>query len=82
MVVYLDDIVLHGNDSKLVWQETVKVIRRLTDAGFMINLSKSHFLVKSAVILGYEVSHGVIKPNPKKITSFVSLKPPKMFKEL
>jgi hypothetical protein len=56
VVVYLDDIVIHGNDVRIVWSETVEVIRRLTSAGFMINLTKSHFLVRSAVILGYEVA--------------------------
>ena len=45
----------------------------------MINLKKSHLLVTSAVILGYEVSHGLLKPNPKKITFMVGLKPPRTF---
>ena len=41
VVVYLDDIAVYGDDQDQVLEDTLEVIRRLTDAGFMINLNKS-----------------------------------------
>ena len=48
----------------------------------MINLKKSHFLVTSAIILGHEVRHGFLKPNPKTMLKLMGLKPPTNFTEL
>ena len=80
VVVYLDDIVVHGSTPQEVWELTLTVIRRLTEAGFMINLRKSHFVTTSAVILGHEVREGYIRPNPKKTIALFGLKPPRTFK--
>lgn len=41
VVVYLDDIAVHGDCQEQVLEDTLEVIRRLTAAGFMINLTKS-----------------------------------------
>lgn len=45
MVIYLDDIVIYGNDPKKVWEETKVALERLIKAGFMVNIKKSKFLV-------------------------------------
>ena len=37
-VVYLDDIVLFGNDPDNLWEAAVRVIHVLTTAGFMLNI--------------------------------------------
>jgi hypothetical protein len=44
VVVYLDDIAVFGDDQDQVLEDTLETIRRLTLAGFMINLTKSQFL--------------------------------------
>ena len=62
VIVYIDDIVIHGTDPTLVWEETLLVLQRLADAGFMVNTSKSCFLVSSLKMLGYNVSAGSISP--------------------
>ena len=49
----LDDIVVFGTDPKVVWEQTLLVLQRLTDAGFVINTKKSRFLVSSLKLLGY-----------------------------
>ena len=41
VVVYLDDIAVFGDDQAEVLEDTLEAIRRLTEAGFMINLTKS-----------------------------------------
>ena len=53
VVVYLDDIVVYGTDPICVWEEAKVVLECLTDAGFMINTAKLHFLVSSMKMLGY-----------------------------
>ena len=51
MVIYLDDIVVFGDDFYYVWAETKTVIQCLTKAGSMLNLKKSDFLEKEIKIL-------------------------------
>ena len=58
VVVYLDDIVIYGNDPVKVWEESRIVLERLASAGFMVNTAKSHFLVSSIKMLGYHLSDG------------------------
>ena len=41
VAVYLDDIAVFGDDQDQVLEDTLEAVRRLTAAGFMINLKKS-----------------------------------------
>ena len=41
VVVYLDDMAVYGDDQDQVLDDTLEAVRRLTEAGFMINLTKS-----------------------------------------
>ena len=43
--MYLDGIVVFGDDPNCVWAEIVTVIRQLTEAGFILNVKKSVFFV-------------------------------------
>ena len=45
-----------------MWAETLLVLERLVDAGFMVNTKKSHFLISSLKMLGYQLSKGIISP--------------------
>ena len=45
-----------------MWAEALLVLERLEDAGFMVNTKKSHFLVSSLKMLGYQLAKGVISP--------------------
>ena len=40
-VVYLDDIAIFGETQEEVLKHTVEAMKRLAEAGFMINLKKS-----------------------------------------
>ena len=42
-VVYLDDIVLFGDDPDKLWEAAVKVIYNFITAGFMLNIKKQSF---------------------------------------
>ena len=63
----MDDIVMYGTDPKTVWEQSVTVLERLANAGFMVNVKKCEFLSSSIKMLGYHVQDGVVKPH------FVSL---------
>ena len=56
VVVYLDDIVIYGTQAQQVWAETLIVLKRLTDACFIINVKKCKFLVSQMKMLGHVIS--------------------------
>ena len=53
VVVYLDNIVIYRTDPVCVWAKTKLVLEQVAMAGFMINTTKSHFLVSKTKMLGY-----------------------------
>ena len=57
VALYLDDIVVFRTDPYCVWQETCIVPERLVAASFMVNTTKSKFLVSELKMLGYKL-HG------------------------
>ena len=58
VVVYLDDIAVFGDDQDQVLEDTLEAVRRLTTAGFMINLTKSQLVESMAKVLGHQWSSG------------------------
>ena len=58
MGVYYDDITPHGQSMDEVWDDTLHTIACLSKWGFMINLTKSSFLVTEATLLGFDVREG------------------------
>ena len=72
MVVYLDDIAVYGDSQEDVLEDTLEAIRRLTKAGFMINLSKSQLVESQAKVLGHQwTSGGYWAPTTTKIESLL-----------
>ncbi len=59
-----------------------KVFIQLRDAGLKINAAKSFFCAKETEYLGYILTRGGIKPQPKKVQAILALNPPKSVKEL
>ena len=68
LMIYLDDVILFGDDMDQLLQNTVTVITRLANAGFMLNLRKSHIGVSEVKILGNEWSSGgYFEPSKNKL---------------
>ena len=67
VVVYIDDIIISGNTWQEVWNKTLDTLKKLTDAGFMINMNKCHFLATTLEAVGFEVASGKYKPKLKKL---------------
>ena len=57
-VVYLDYIAIFGDDQEQVLEDTLEAVRRLTEAGFMINLTKSQLVESTAKVLGHKWTSG------------------------
>ena len=44
VVIYLDDIAVYGDTQEEVLEDTLEAVKRLTAAGFMLNLHKSQLV--------------------------------------
>lgn len=72
--IYIDDIVLFGDDKDELIEQSLRAIQRLATAGFMINLRKSHFCVTEGIVLGQKwTSGGYFEPLPAKLEALVNL---------
>ena len=58
------------------------VLTRLRDAGLKDNAAKSSFCAHEIDFLGYILTRGGIKPQPKKVQAILALNPPNKVKEL
>jgi hypothetical protein len=52
---FFDDVTIPGdkNDWATLWEDTLKVVKALTNAGLMVGLKKCKFLQPKVVVLGY-----------------------------
>jgi hypothetical protein len=80
---YIDDLLVITKDSLNDHIDKLKqVFIRLRDAGLKINATKSVFCVQETEYLGYILTRGGIKPQPKKVQAILALNPPNNVKEL
>ena len=81
---FFDDVTIPGqlHDWRGLWADTLLVLGALTSAGLMIGLKKCKFLVRSVVVLGYQVLEGGYQLATKFLKKWTSLKPPTCLKEL
>ncbi len=64
------------------WSPRQQVFIWFHDAGLKINAIKSVFCVQETEYLGYILTRGGIKPQPKKVQAILALNPPNNVKEL
>jgi hypothetical protein len=62
-------------------QKMVTVLIRLRDAGLKINAAKSSFCAHKIEYLGYILTRGGIKPQPKEVQAILALNLPTNVKE-
>jgi hypothetical protein len=80
---YIDDHLVITKDSLDDHLDKLKqVFIRLCDAGLKINATKSIFCAQETEYLGYILTRGRIKPQPKKVQAILALNPPNNIKEL
>jgi hypothetical protein len=80
---YIDNLLVitkGGLDDHL--DKLKQVFIRLRNAGLKINATKSVFYAQETEYLGYILTRGGIKPQPKKVQAILTLNPPNNVKEL
>ncbi len=80
---YIDDLLVITKGSLNDHLDKLKkVFIQLRDAGLNINATKSVFCVQEIEYLGYILTRGGIKPQPKKVQAILTLNLPNNLKEL
>ena len=82
VVVYLDDILVYGENAEEHNQRLEEVFTRIKTAGLKINPEKCVFNKKELAFLGHTVSGNGIQTNKKKIEQIQMALPPKCSKQL
>ena len=66
-LAYIDNIVVWGDTTEEVLQNTSLVIEKLAEAGLMLNGSKCCFLAQEVELVGHVVCKGLISPQAQKL---------------
>lgn len=74
-VIYIDDIIIFGNDHAQLEENTRWVLKRCRQASVQLKLTKCQFVRESVEFLGHRISHNSIGPIPSKTDPLVGLKP-------
>lgn len=70
VLVYLDDILVHGKSFEEVLAKLDEVLSRLDQAGFTLNLEKCNFFPRMMKYLGFILKDGAIYPDPGKVEAY------------
>eukprot|EP01127_Copromyxa_protea_P012021 TRINITY_DN3093_c0_g1_i1.p1 TRINITY_DN3093_c0_g1~~TRINITY_DN3093_c0_g1_i1.p1 ORF type:complete len:413 (+),score=38.03 TRINITY_DN3093_c0_g1_i1:1903-3141(+) len=81
-LVFVDDIVVWGENVDDHLKNLAMVFDALDRDGFTLKLSKCRFCMKEIRYLGHVISEGTIKMDPSKVKAIVDMPPPKNLKEL
>lgn len=76
VVCYLDDVMIVSETEEEGLERLNVVLETLQRAGISLNLKKCSFLKTRVEYLGYEVTSGQIRPNPRKFIALTKLPPP------
>lgn len=66
--VYLDDLIIFGNNLQNHNNNLIKILNRLRSLNLKLNPKKCEFLKKEICYLGHTISKDGILPNPEKIS--------------
>ena len=82
VLVYLDDILIHGESQERVLELLKEVLARLRKANLRLRLKKCSFGPSQVEYLGFVVGGGELKPIPRKTLALQALLPPTNITEL
>ncbi|CAH2084649.1 unnamed protein product [Euphydryas editha] len=82
VVVYMDDVLIIASNAKEALERLQVVLNILAQKGFSLNPKKCAFLKQEVEYLGFVVSKGQIRPNPRKKSALSSLPPPETITQL
>jgi len=67
IVIYLDDLVVFGEDKEDHDSALEKILTRIREVGLSLNLKKCSFSQDKIKFLGYLIEDGTIKPDPARV---------------
>jgi len=82
VLVYLDDILVHGQSFEEVLEKLRTVLQRLSTAGLTLNLQKCDFFPKLMRYLGHLITEGSLLPDPQKVAALDRIQVPSNIKEV
>jgi hypothetical protein len=82
VIAYLDDILIYSENEEDHVKHVTKVLEALSSTGMKVNGEKSVFHVKEVEYLGYIMTPGCIKMDPKKVQAIRDWPQPKTVTEV
>ncbi len=79
---FVDDLTALGYNWKDVWEWTLLILKIVTEAGFMVNLSNCKFCEPRTVLLGHEVCATLYQISSKFIAKQVHTLIPRTYQQL
>ena len=79
---FFDDVQIPGTSWEKNWDDTIRTLEALADAGFMIYLAKCEFLRARISMLGVEVCGGKCRLGKKSLGRWAGMKPPRTLHDL
>ena len=76
LIIYLDDLLVHGIDFEEMLQSLESTLERLSKNGLRVKASKVHALQTEVEFAGYSISGGIIRPLKSRVADIVNLCPP------
>ena len=74
--VYIDDVVIYDIDWEEHLDHVEQLVRRLDEAGLVVNLAKCEFVKARVQYLGFVVGHGEVVPPQAKVEAIVTFERP------
>lgn len=81
-LVYIDDILVFGQNKEIHDKNLRSVVKRLAEYGLKENLEKRVECVKNIDFLGFNISLNVVKPNTDRANGIINYQEPKTKKQL
>lgn len=80
--VYIDDIIIFSKDTESHLKHLEEIFSTLEDANMKVQLDKCDFFKEEVEFLGFVVSGGGVKMNPKKVEAITNFPYPTNLREL
>ena len=82
LLVYLDDIIVHGSTIEETLERLVKALKKLRLYGLKLDPKKCNFFQKTVKHLGHIVSEGGVCPDPDKVSALTTWPRPETVRDL